>query len=107
MRLNQKVTTAELIGTDELLYFTGEIIDTPDSPRGCRTKITVRVDGDAETLWRNWTAGLHRVTCYGDVTKDLKRFCRFTGVNMVNEAQAYGRPGAIARVGSSTRERRQ
>ena len=88
MRLNQKVTTAELIGTDELLYFTGEIIDTPDSPRGCRTKITVRVDGDAETLWRNWTAGLHRVTCYGDVTKDLKRFCRFMGVNMVNEAQA-------------------
>ena len=50
MRLNQKVTTAELIGTDELLYFTGEIIEAPDSPRGCRTKITVRVAGDAETL---------------------------------------------------------
>jgi hypothetical protein len=88
MRLNQRVTTAELIGTDELLYFTGEIIETPDSPRGCRTQITVRVDGDAETLWKNWTAGLHRVACYGDVTKDLQRFCRFTGVNMVNEALA-------------------
>ncbi|MBU0617723.1 MAG: hypothetical protein KKI02_08395 [Planctomycetes bacterium] len=88
MRLNQKVTTAELIGTDELLYFTGQIIEAPDSPRGCRTKITVRVDGDAETLWKNWTAGLHRTTCYGDVTRDLKRFCRFMGVNMVNEAQA-------------------
>jgi hypothetical protein len=88
MRLNQQVTTAQLIGTDELLYFTGEIIETPDSPRGCRTKITVRVDGDAETLWRNWTAGLHRVTCYGDVTRDLQRFCRFMGVKMVNEAQA-------------------
>jgi hypothetical protein len=88
MRLNQQVTTAELIGTDELRYFTGEIIDTPDSPRGCRTKITVRVDGDAETLWKNWTAGLHRVTCYGDLTKDLQRFCRFTNVNMVNETSA-------------------
>ncbi len=68
MRLNQKVTTAELIGTHELLYFVGEIIEAPDSPRGCRTKITVRVDGD--------------------VTRDLARFCRFMGVNMVNEAQA-------------------
>jgi hypothetical protein len=88
MRLDQKVTIAELVGTDQLLYFTGRIIETPDLPRGCRTKITVRVDGDAETLWKNWTAGLHRVTCYGDLTKDLERFCRFTGVNMVNEALA-------------------
>ncbi|UCD74595.1 MAG: hypothetical protein JSV91_12500 [Phycisphaerales bacterium] len=88
MRLNQPVTTAALIGTDKLLYFTGEIIDTPDTMRGCRTKITVRVDGDAEKLWRNWTAGLHRVTCYGDLTTDLQRFCRFTGVEMVNEVPA-------------------
>jgi L-fucose isomerase-like protein len=88
MRLDQPVTSAALIGTDKLLYFTGEIIDTPDTPRGCRTKITVRVDGHAEKLWRNWTAGLHRVTCYGDVTRDMQRFCRFTGVEMVNEAPA-------------------
>lgn len=85
MRLNQNVTSAALIGTDKLLYFSGQIIDTPDSPRGCRTKITVRVDGDAEKLWRNWTHGLHRVTCYGDLTRDLARFCRFMGVNIVNE----------------------
>lgn len=38
MRLGQKVTQARLIGTDQLLYFTGEIIDTPESDRGCRTK---------------------------------------------------------------------
>jgi L-fucose isomerase-like protein len=86
MRLNQPVTSAQLIGTDRLLYFTGQIIDTPDQPRGCRTKIAVRVDGDAEKLWRNWTGGLHRVTCYGDLTRDLERFCRFKGVTMVKEA---------------------
>jgi len=86
MRLGQKVTTAELIGTDLLIHFTGEIIETPDLPRGCRTKITVRVDGDAEKLWQNWSHGLHRVTCYGDLRKDLQRFCRFTGINLVDEA---------------------
>lgn len=86
MRIGQKVTTAELIGTDLLLYFTGEIIDTPDLPRGCRTKITVKVDGDIEKLWQNWSHGLHRTTCYGDLTQDLKRFCKFKAVKLVNEA---------------------
>ena len=89
MRLGQKVTQAKLIDTELLRYFTGEIIDTPVSlkdDRGCRTKITVRVDGDAEKLWKNWSHGLHRVTCYGDISRDLERFCRFKEIKMVNEA---------------------
>lgn len=87
MRIGQKVTQAMLVQPDQLLYFTGDIIETPDLPRGCRTKISVRVDGDAEKLWRNWTHGLHRVTCYGDITKDLERFCRYRKITMVNEAE--------------------
>jgi L-fucose isomerase-like protein len=86
MRKGQKVTQAWLVGTDRILYFTGEIIDTPDTERGCRTQITVRVDGDCEKLWQNWSQGLHRLTVYGDLTPDLKRFCRFQGITMVNEA---------------------
>ena len=89
MRIGQKVTQAKLVGTDFLPYFTGEIIDAPVSlrdDRGCRTKITVKVDGDAEKLWKNWSSGLHRVTCYGDVTKELRMFCRFEAIKMVNEA---------------------
>lgn len=89
MRIGQRVTQAELIGTDLLLYFTGEIIDAPVSleyDRGCRTKITVKVDGDAEKLWKNWSHGLHRVTCYGDITKELEHFCRFKEIKIVNEA---------------------
>ena len=88
MRIGQKVTQAFLIGTDTLRYFTGEIIDTPVSladDRGCRTKIKVRVDGDVTTLWKNWTSGLHRQTCYGDITKELSQFCRFQEIEMVNE----------------------
>jgi L-fucose isomerase-like protein len=86
MRTGQKVTQALLADTDNLLYFTGEIIDAPDLDRGCRTKITVRVDGDVETLWKNWSSGLHRQTCYGDITKELGYFCRFKDIKMVNEA---------------------
>jgi len=86
MRVGQKVTQAKLTDTDLLPYFTGEIIDAPELDRGCRTKITVRVDGDAKRLWQNWSYGLHRVTCYGDITPELEHFCRFTEVEMINEA---------------------
>jgi L-fucose isomerase-like protein len=89
MRTGQKVTQAILRGTDYLPYFTGEIIAAPVSlkdDRGCRTKISVRVDGDVNKLWKNWTSGLHRQTCYGDITKELTWFCRFKDIKMVNEA---------------------
>jgi hypothetical protein len=86
MRTGQKVTQALLVGTDSLLYFTGDIIDAPDIDRGCRTKITVKVDGDAEKLWKNWSSGLHRQTCYGDITKELGSFCKYKEIKMVNEA---------------------
>ena len=89
MRVGEKVTQAILIGKDTLRYFTGKIVDTPvslEDDRGCRTKITVRVDGDVTRLWHNWTSGLHRQTCYGDITQELGYFCRFKEINMVNES---------------------
>lgn len=86
MPVGQKVTQAVLVGTDKLNYFTGQIIESPDTERGCRTKMTVKVDGDIEKLWQNWAHGLHRVTCYGDLRPDLKRFCRFKGLELLNEA---------------------
>jgi len=88
MRIGQRVTQAELIGTDLILYFMGEIVDTPVAlkhDRGCRTKITVRVDGDVTNLWKNWSHGLHRQTCYGDITRELQHFCRFEEIDLVDE----------------------
>ncbi len=84
-----KVTQALLTGTDLLQYFTGRIVDTPvslENDRGCRTKISVEVDGDVTKLWKNWSHGLHRVTCYGDLTRELQHFCRFKEIALVNEA---------------------
>ena len=86
MRIGEPVTQATLEGTQKLRYFTGRIIDTPETERGCRTKITVRIDGDAEKLWQGWTAGIHRVSCYGNLARDLARFARFTGLELQNEA---------------------
>jgi protein subunit release factor B len=81
-----KCTQAVLMGTSALAYFTGQIVDTPEADRGCRTKILVKVDGDAERLWKNWSDGIHRVTCYGDITEELRRFCKFKQIDMINEA---------------------
>ena len=86
MRIGQKVTQAMLDGLSTLRYFTGEIVDVPETERGCRTKITVRLDGDAEKLWKNWSAGIHRVSGYGDLSKDLAHFCRFAELALINEA---------------------
>jgi hypothetical protein len=86
MRRGQDVTQAIFDGTDTLRYFTGKIVDTPDTERGCRTKITVQIDGHARKLWQNWTAGIHRVSCYGDLSRELAYFCRFTNTQLHNEA---------------------
>jgi L-fucose isomerase-like protein len=88
MPVGPKVTQGILVGADKLIYFTGDVIEAPDTERGCRTKITVKVDGDIQTLWRNWSNGLHRVTCYGDLTQDLQRFCRFKKIAMADEARS-------------------
>ncbi len=86
MPVGLKATEAKLIDATLMLYFTGQVMDSPDCERGCRDKLTIRIDGDGEKLWRNWSQGLHRVTCYGDIHKDLERFCRLTQLKLVNEA---------------------
>jgi len=89
MRGGQPVTQAILVGTDTILHFTGTIIDAPvglEHDRGCRTKITVKVDGDITTLWKNWSQGLHRQTVYGNIRRELGQFCRYTGIKLIDEA---------------------
>ena len=69
---------------DQLIDFTGRVIDAPDIDAGCRTKITVKVDGDVDRR-AQLRYGLHRVTCYGNLAKDLTRFCRLAKITLVNE----------------------
>jgi hypothetical protein len=84
--VGRKATQVQLVSVDQTVYFTGTVVDSPNVERGCRSNITLKLDGNAEKLWKNWSYGLHRVTCYGDIVKDLERFCRFTKIKLVNEA---------------------
>ena len=47
----------------------------------------MKLDGNVEKMWQNWQCDdIHRVTCYGDLTHELSRFCRFMNLNLIDEA---------------------
>ena len=100
-RVGQDITMARLIGTENMLFSTGKIIEIPDEPRrGCRTKCVVQVK-NAQRLLDNWSCGLHRILFYGDYGDDLRRFCHFKDIRMVYEEEEDCRdiPGLDWRVG--------
>jgi phosphoserine phosphatase len=82
--VGQKVSMARLLGTDKMLFSTGDAVDSPFVDRGCRTKLTVKVD-NIDSFLENWSSGLHRVIFYGDHTRDLQRYCRFAQIRLVRE----------------------
>ncbi|MCA1902338.1 MAG: hypothetical protein LDL53_09005 [Candidatus Hydrogenedens sp.] len=84
MPVGEKVTMARLIGTDILLYSIGDAIDSPLDERGCRSKLTVKVDNIDNFLY-NWSSGLHRVIFYGDHTRDVERYCRLNRIKILRE----------------------
>jgi len=82
--VGMKVSMARLIGTNKMLFSTGDAVDSPFVDRGCRTKLTVKV-ANIDRFTENWSSGLHRVIFYGDHTRDLKRYCRFAQIRLVHE----------------------
>jgi len=80
----QPVSMARLIGNDVMLFSTGEAIASPLVDRGCRSKLTVRIEHPEKYL-EGWSCGLHRVVFYGDHRRDLERFCRFMQIRLVHE----------------------
>ncbi len=82
--VGEKVTMARLIGSDMMLASTGDAVDSPFVERGCRTKLTTRVQ-NIERFLENWSCGLHRVVFYGDHMRDVQRFCRFAQVRLLRE----------------------
>lgn len=84
MPVGHKLSMARLIGTDLMLYSTGEAVDSPFEERGCRSKLSMRVE-NIERFLSDWSCGLHRVIFYGDHTRDLSRFCRLAGVRLLRE----------------------
>lgn len=84
MPIGQTISMSRLIGTDDLLFSTGEAIDSPFVDRGCRSKLTTRV-ANIEKFLANWSCGLHRVIFYGDHSRDVARYCRFMRIRLLRE----------------------
>lgn len=84
MPVGRKLTMARLIGTDKMLFATGEATDSPFVEYGCRTKLTMKVE-NIERMLEDWSCGLHRVVFYGDHTQDIRRFCRFARIRVLHE----------------------
>lgn len=82
--VGRKISMARLIGTDKMLFSTGDAVGSPLIERGCRSKLAVRVD-HIDKFLADWSCGLHRVVFYGDHTRDLNRFCRFAGIQILRE----------------------
>ncbi|MCX7885999.1 MAG: hypothetical protein N3B01_01915 [Verrucomicrobiae bacterium] len=82
--INRTVSMAWLVGDSIMLFSTGLAVDSPWMDRGCRTKLTVRVE-HPERFLETWSSGLHRVIFYGDHTRDIERFCRLMNIRLVRE----------------------
>jgi hypothetical protein len=82
--VGKKISMARLIGTDTMLFSTGDAVDSPFVESGCRTKLTMKVE-NIDKFLENWSCGLHRVVFYGDHSRDIKRYCRFAGIRLLRE----------------------
>ncbi|MDZ7373729.1 MAG: hypothetical protein ONB23_07135 [candidate division KSB1 bacterium] len=78
MRIGQAITLAKLADVNTMILSTGEIIDNPDGPRGCRTKVATKV-ADADRMLHNYRGGLHRLLFYGDHVGDFVKLGRLIG----------------------------
>jgi hypothetical protein len=83
-RLGQIVTVAKLADAETLLVSTGKVTDSPDLPRGCRTKVATQV-GDASKMLMNYSGDLHRVLFYGDHQGASHQMGRLLGLKVVEE----------------------
>ena len=84
MRVGQEITLAKLADAGSMLISTGKIIDNPEGPRGCRTKITTQV-ADADKLLHDYRGGLHRLIFYGNWVGEVKKMGRLAGFEVVEE----------------------
>ena len=98
LRNGEKITCAKFINDDAMLISTGTIVEgrVPEfDDRGCRTQITVTVDGSAQKMLDNWSkdmtqdrgvrAQLHRVVFYGDHTRGIGQLASLLGFKVIPE----------------------
>jgi hypothetical protein len=98
LRVGETITCAKVINDDAILISTGKIIEgkMPEfDDAGCRTQITVEVNGSAQKMLENWSKDithardmmslLHRVVFYGDHTRMVHYLSHLMGFKEIPE----------------------
>jgi hypothetical protein len=98
LRKGQIITCAKVVNDDAILVSTGKIIAGKEpefDDAGCRTQITVAVNGDAKKMLENWSKDithardarslLHRVVFYGDHTRMVDYLSHLVGFKVIQE----------------------
>lgn len=78
-RKGQRVTIAQFMNPKEMLIASGTVLNNVAVPPagGCRTAVTVKVDGDPDVTQ---FPGFHQIFLYGDHARDLKDYCQMFGI---------------------------
>jgi L-fucose isomerase-like protein len=68
---------------DQLMAVKGSITESnTKNPNLCRTQAKVKLNGKL-TTWLENACGNHQIIVYGDITKELKLFCRFQKIQFL------------------------
>jgi len=86
--LGQMVTTLEIsVEHKGITVHTGKSVANVVEPKACRTKLACEVN--TERILENWNIapgfGWHRVTCYGDLRREVKYLAKLQGYRLVEE----------------------
>jgi len=83
--LNKTIVTILRISSDfkRLAVIKGEIIETDMRDMSlCRTQAVIRIESDVEK-WIETTFGNHHVIVYGNILTELKYFCGFANIELI------------------------
>jgi len=86
--LGHTVTTMQVsVERKGITVHTGKSVANVVEPKACRTKLACVVD--TERILENWNVapgfGWHRVTCYGDLRRDVKYLAKLQAYRLVEE----------------------
>lgn len=87
-QVGQTVTQAVFLDSQQVVYFTGEVVAAADTRHNYRAQLALKVNGGVATLSQSGYPGVHGVLGNGDLAAELERFCRWKGLRLVNAAGA-------------------
>jgi len=78
----ERVTIADFLGPSKLIIYSGTVTGNVNTPPagGCRTAVTVKVDGVPESPD---IQGFHQIFFCGEHARQLRAYCQMFGIEPV------------------------